>query len=79
MKRIVGIGVYKPGRVSYRVTDFDKFNVHISGRKIIFNGMVRVSDHIGGQDVSSFQELTRVYLKQHGKWRAVTGRGTGVA
>ncbi|HEX8139532.1 MAG TPA: nuclear transport factor 2 family protein [Pyrinomonadaceae bacterium] len=74
MKRILEIGIYKPGDLTSEVTNLDDVNGHVSGDRAVFTGHATVKSRFKGQDFSGLYQLTRVYVKQQERWQVVASR-----
>jgi hypothetical protein len=79
MKRILGIGIYKSGDLTYEFADLTDLNVRFCGREIVFTGHATVKSLYKGKQFSNLYQLTRVYIKRRGKWEAVASKRTRVA
>lgn len=79
MKRILGIGIYKPGDLTSEVIDLDDVDTHVEGNRAVFTGHVTVKSHFKNHDFSGFYQLTKVYLKQEEQWQVVASRTARLA
>lgn len=79
MKRILEIGIYKPGDLTSEVIDLDDVNTHVEGDRAVFTGHVTVKSRFKGQDFSGFYQLTKVYLKQEEQWEVIASRTARLA
>jgi hypothetical protein len=74
MKRILGIGVYKPGDLTSEVINLDDFKANIKGNNAVFTGHATVKSRFKGQDFSGFYQLSKEYEKQQEHWQVVASR-----
>jgi ketosteroid isomerase-like protein len=74
MKRILEIGIYKPGELTSEVTNLADVNAHVDGNRTVFTGHATVKSRFKGQDFSGLYQLTRVYVKQQERWQVVASR-----
>jgi ketosteroid isomerase-like protein len=74
MKRILEIGIYKPGDLMSEVINLDDINTHINGDRAVFTGRATVKSRFKGQDFSSLYQLTKVYEEQRGRWQVIASR-----
>jgi ketosteroid isomerase-like protein len=74
MKRILEIGIYKPGELAFEVTNLDDVNSQVDGHRAMFTGHATVKSRCKGQDFSSLYQLTKVYEEQQGRWQIVASR-----
>lgn len=71
MKRILEIGIYRPGDLAYEVTDLADVNANVFGNRAVFTGHATVKSRFKDQDFSGFYQLSKVYEKQQGRWQVV--------
>lgn len=74
MKRILTIGVYKPGDLTSEIIDLDNVSADVDGDRAVFTGHATVKSRFKGEDFSGFYRLSRVYEKQREQWRVVASR-----
>ena len=74
MKRILTIGVYKPGDLTSEVVDLDDVSAHVSGNRTVFTGHATVKSRFKGQDFSGFYRLSKVYERRREQWRIVASQ-----
>ena len=74
MKRILEIGIYKPGDLASEVIDLNDVDAHVEGQRLVFTGHVTVKSRFKDQDFSGFYQLTKVYLKHEKQWEVVASR-----
>jgi hypothetical protein len=74
MKRILEIGIYKPGDLTSEVTNLDDVNTDVNGDRTVFTGHATIKSRFKGQDFSGLYRLTRVYVKQQERWQVVASR-----
>jgi ketosteroid isomerase-like protein len=74
MKRILTIGVYKPGDLTSEVVDLDDVSAHVSGDTTVFTGHATVKSRFKGQDFSGFYRLSKVYERRREQWQVVASR-----
>lgn len=74
MKRILEIGIYKPGDLTDEVTSLDDVNAHVSGDRAVFTGHATVKSRFKGHDFSGFYQLSKVYLKQQERWQVIASK-----
>lgn len=79
MKRILEIGIYKPGDLTAEVIDLDDVDVHVEGDRAVFTGHVTVKSRFKDRDFSGFYQLTKVYLKQEEQWEVIASRTARLA
>jgi anti-sigma B factor antagonist len=70
-KRILEIGVYKPGDLTSEVTTLDDVNVRADGDTTEFTGHATVKSRFKGRDFGSLYQLSKKYEKQRGRWQIV--------
>jgi hypothetical protein len=71
MKRILEIGIYRPGDLVYEVTDLADVKANVSDDRAVFIGHATVKSRFKDQDFSGFYQLSKVYEKQQGRWQVV--------
>jgi ketosteroid isomerase-like protein len=74
MKRILKIGIYRPGDLAHEVTGLADVNANVSGNRMVFSGHATVDSRFKDQDFSSLYRLSKVYEKQQGRWRVVASK-----
>lgn len=74
MKRILEVGVYKPGDLTSEVTSLGDVSVRAEGDTTVFTGHATVRSRFKGQDFSSLYRLSRVYERPHGSWQVVASK-----
>jgi ketosteroid isomerase-like protein len=74
MKRILTIGVYKPGDLTSEIVDLDNVNTDVAGDRAVFTGHATVKSRFKGRDFSGFYRLSKVYEKQREQWQVVASR-----
>ena len=74
MKRILEVGVYKPGELTSEVTTLDDVNVRAEGDTALFTGHATVKSRFNGRDFGSLYRLSRMYEKQRGRWRIIASK-----
>ena len=79
MKRILEIGVYKPGSHRLEVVDLTDLQVTVNRNTAVFVGTTRVTNRVRGQAYSASYRISRAYLKQHAQWRMVASQSAQVA
>jgi hypothetical protein len=79
MKRILEIGIYKPGDLTSEIIGLDDVNAHVEGNRAVFTGHVTVKSRFKDRDFSSFYQLTKVYLKHEEQWEVVASRTARLA
>jgi len=79
MKRILEIGIYKPGDLASEVIDLDDVDAHAEGESLVFTGHVTVKSRFKEQDFSGFYQLTKVYLKHEKHWEVVASKTARLA
>jgi ketosteroid isomerase-like protein len=79
MKRILEIGIYKPGGFTSEVTDLDDVDAHVEGDRAVFTGHVTVRSRFKDHDFNDFYQLTKVYLKHEQQWEVVASRTARLA
>jgi hypothetical protein len=72
VKRILEIGIYRPGDLAYEVTDLADVNANVCDDRAVFTGHAMVKSRFKDQDFSGFYQLSKVYEKQQGRWQVVT-------
>jgi len=73
-KRILEIGVYKPGDLTSEVTTLDDVNVRAEGDTALFTGHATVKSRFKGRDIGSLYRLSKTYEKQQGRWRIIASK-----
>jgi hypothetical protein len=73
-KRILEVGVYTPGDLTYEVTALADVDVCTDGNTTAFAGHATVKSRFKGRDFSSLYRLSRVYEVRQGRWRIVAAR-----
>ena len=71
MKRILEVGVYRPGDLTSEVTTLDDVNVCAEGDTASFTGHATVKSRFKGRDFGSLYRLSKMYEKQQGRWRII--------
>ena len=79
MKRILEIGVSKPGNLRLEVLDLTDLQETVNEDTAIFVGHTSVTSRIRGQDFSDSFHISRAYLKQQSQWRVVASQTARVA
>jgi hypothetical protein len=79
MKRILEIGIYKPGDLTAEVTNLEDVDTHVKGNRAVFTGHATVKSRFKGQDFSGFYQLSKVYLKQQERWQVIASRTARLA
>lgn len=79
MKRILEIGIYKPGDLTAEVIDLDDVNAHVEGNRAVYTGHVTIKSRYKDQDFSGFYQLTKVYLKHEEQWEVIASRTARLA
>ncbi len=79
MKRILEIGIYKPGDLTSEVIGLDDVDAHVEGDKAVFTGHVTIKSRFKDHDFSGFYQLTKVYMKQEEQWQVVASRTARLA
>ena len=74
MKRILEVGVYKPGDLTSEVTALGDVNVRAVGETTVFTGHATVKSRFKDRDFSSLYRLSRVYEVQQGRWRIIASK-----
>lgn len=74
MKRILEVGVYKPGDLTSEVTALDGVNVSVEGDTTVFTGHATVKSRFKGRDFSSLYRLSKVYEVRQGRWRITASK-----
>lgn len=73
-KRILEVGVFTPGELTYEVTALADVDVRTEGDTTAFSGRATVMSRFKGRDFSSPYRLSRVYEVRQGRWRIVAAR-----
>ena len=73
-KRILGVGVYTPGDLTYEVTALADVSVRSDGNTTVFAGHATVRSRFKGRDFSSLYRLSRVYGMRQGRWGIIAAR-----
>ena len=73
-KRILEIGVYKPGDLSSEVTILDDVDVRAEGDTALFTGHATVKSRFKGRDFGSLYRLSKKFEKQQGRWRIIASK-----
>ena len=73
-KRILKIGVYKPGDLTSEVTTLDDVNVLAEGDTALFTGHATVKSRFKGRDFGSLYQLSKMYEKQQGRWQVIASK-----
>ena len=79
MKRILEIGIYKPGDLTSEVIGLDDVDVHVEENRAVFTGHVTVKSRFKDRDFSGFYQLTKVYLKHEEQWEVIASRTARLA
>lgn len=79
MKRILEIGVYKPGTLRLEVVDLTDLQVTENENTAVFVGSTTVMSRIRGQDYNDSYRISKAYLKEHAQWRMVASQSARVA
>ena len=73
-KRILKIGIYRPGDLTSEVTTLDDVNVRAEGETALFTGHATVKSRFKGRDFGSLYRLSKKYEKQHGRWQIIASK-----
>ena len=73
-KRILKIGVYRPGDLTSEVTTLDDVSVSAEGDTAWFTGRATVRSRFKGRDIGSLYQLSKMYEKHQGRWQIVTSK-----
>ena len=73
-KRILKIGVYRPGDLTSEVTTLDDVNVRAEGDTALFTGHATVKSRFKGRDFGSLYRLSKTYENQQGRWRIIASK-----
>lgn len=79
MKRILEIGIFKPGDLTSEVINLDDARTHVEGNRAMFTGHVTVKSRFKDRDFSGFYQLTKVYLKHEEQWKVIKSRTARLA
>ncbi len=79
MKRILEIGVSKPGVLRLEVVDLPDLQETVNENTAVFDGHTTVTSRIRGRDFSDSFHISRAYLKQQSQWRVVASSSARVA
>ncbi|HEX8845670.1 MAG TPA: DUF4440 domain-containing protein [Pyrinomonadaceae bacterium] len=74
MKRILMIGVYKPGDLASEIIDLDDVSTKVNGNRAVFTGHATVKSRFKGQDFGGFYRLSKVYEKRREQWQVIASR-----
>lgn len=69
----------KSGDLKYETIDIDDVQVRVYGDTAVFTGRATVKGARKGEDISGQNRLTRVYVKQQGRWQLVAQQSTRIA
>lgn len=73
-KRVLEVGVYKPGDLTSEVTTLDDVKVRAEGNTALFTGHATVKSRYKGQDFGSLYQLSKRYEKQQGRWQVIASK-----
>jgi hypothetical protein len=73
-KRILKVGVYRPGDLTSEVTTLDDVNVCAEGDTALFTGHATVRSRFKGRDIGSLYQLSKTYEKQQGRWQVIASK-----
>jgi hypothetical protein len=73
-KRILKIGIYKPGDLTSEVTTLDNVNLCAEGETALYTGHATVRSRFKGRDIGSLYQLSKTYEKQQGRWQVVASK-----
>ena len=73
-KRILKIGIYKPGDLTSEVTTLDDVNQCAEGETALFTGHATVRSRFKGRDIGSLYQLSKTFEKQQGRWRIIASK-----
>ena len=79
MKRILEIGVSKPGNLRLEVVDLTDLQETVNEDTAVFVGHTTVTSRIRGENFSDSFQICKAYLKQHSQWRVVASQTARVA
>jgi hypothetical protein len=79
MKRILEIGVCKPGNLRLEVVDLTDLQETVNDNTAVFVGHTTVTSRTRGQDFSDSFQISRAYLKQQSHWRVVASQTARMA
>ena len=73
-KRILKIGIYKPGDLTSEVTTLDDVKLCAEGETALFTGHATVRSRFKGRDIGSLYQLSKTFEKQQGRWRVIASK-----
>ena len=73
------LALLRSGRLRYAQLDYEKTQVRLYGQTAVVTGQARVKAQSQNERLSYLVRVTRVYVRQQGRWRLVASQTTRVA
>jgi ketosteroid isomerase-like protein len=70
------LDVIKSGALTHEMMESDDIRVRIYGESAVVTGLVRTKGKFMGQDFSTHERATDVFIKHDGRWRCVLSQLT---
>ena len=67
------------GRLRYAQLDYENTRVRLYGETAVVTGQARIKEQSDNERRSYLVRVTRVYVRQEGRWRLVASQTTRVA
>ena len=71
------LGVIKSGALTHEMMESDDIRVRIYGESTVVTGLARSQGKFMGQDFSTRERATDVFVRHDGQWRCVLSQLTG--
>jgi ketosteroid isomerase-like protein len=71
------LGVIKSGALTHETMESDEIRVRIYGESAVVTALARSKGKFMGQDFSTRERATDVFVRQEGQWRCVLSQLTG--
>jgi len=71
------LGVIKSGALTHEMMESDDIRVRIYGESAVVTGLARSQGKFMGQDFSTRERATDVFVRHDGQWRCVLSQLTG--
>jgi ketosteroid isomerase-like protein len=70
------LGVVKSGALTHEIMESDDIRVRVYGESAVITGLVRTKGKFMGQDFSTRERATDVFVRYDGRWRCVLSQLT---
>jgi ketosteroid isomerase-like protein len=73
------LALFRSGRLRYAQLDYDSTRVRVYGQTAVVTGQARIKAQSDEHALAYLVRLTRVYVREKGRWRLVASQTTRVA